>query len=491
MAAASAPKPLLWQLGFLAVMGLLFICILKGKYDSPYGVPLDDDYSTEHTCSLSSSIAEDLKLTDPVSYGRLRIDVEESAWYHRLGNDSEIKDLGISLPSLRRLSKEDGFFVAAEDETCVNQTTIKIRKPSPSDVDASNIVFGVATNLDRLEESLLAFSHWAGGTGTKILSLVAINNDADADADADTDADIDQETADRIDKILRDAEDLGIDLEIARQNLSSESTDGDRYFALTKQLYEHRPENSPPWAAFIDDDTFFPSMYALLQRLDQYDVSQPQYIGGLTEDLHQMQFFGYMAYGGGGVFLSWPLLAQVYENFEECNGTAIEGGDKRLADCIYAHTTTKLSWESDLHQTDLHGDASGFYEAGRAQPLSVHHWKSWNEVDVVGLSAVASVCGVECLLQRYQFEDGWFLVNGFSIFKYSSDYETDDIVMEETWWDGGDYMHSLAPLKPKDEGKVSYRLESSVADAGRVRQFYVRRNDDGDGVIEVVWRRSP
>ena len=471
----AAPKPLVWQLTFLAIMIVLFLFVLRDNFDYAHGAQISEGYENEHICSLDSSVVEQLNLTAPVSYGRLRIDVTESKWYHRARNDSTSKELGVAMPTLRQLSAVDGALVAAEDETCANHTSIKMNALSKAPVDASNIVFGVATTLDRLEASLEAFSHWAGDTSTTIMSLV----------------DIDSGSAGQIAKVLRDASDLGIDLEISRQNLSEDSSEGDRYFALTKHVYESRQENPPQWAAFIDDDTFFPSMQALTQRLGQYDASKPQYIGGLTEDLRQMQNYGYMAYGGGGICVSMPLLAQIHEHFEACNATGIEGGDKRIADCIYAHTTAKMSWEPGLHQTDLHGDPSGFYEADRVQPLSIHHWKSWNEVDVVGLSTVSKICGAACLLQRYRFSDGWFLVNGFSIFKYSDDYAAEDIVMEETWWDGGDYGHSLAPLREKDYGKVSYRLGRSVVGGeGRVRQFYVRRGEEGDGVVEVVWQRS-
>lgn len=470
----AAPKPLVWQLLCLAVMVMLFYGILRPN-DNQDSLTYDTDAEgNEHACSLDSAAAERLKLTEPISYARLQIDVVEPKWYHRKGNETEGRELNIALPTPRRLIDVNGNLVATEDETCANRTTLTMPKQSKRPVDASKIVFGVATNLERLEASLEAFAYWAGKTGARILSLVEAGS-------GDTG---------QMAKVLRDAEDLEIKLEIARQNLSAESTDGDRYFALIKHLHDQRGDEPVEWAVLIDDDTFFPSMQKLLNRLDQYDAFQPQYLGGLTEDLHQMQNWGYMAYGGGGVFLSMPLLEQLYDNFEECNSTGIEGGDKRVADCIYAHTMTKLSWEPGLHQTDIHGDASGFYEAARAQPLSIHHWKSWNEVDVVSLSAVASVCGAQCLLQRYRFEDGWTLVNGFSIFKYSDEYEAEEFDMEQTWWDGGDYGHSLAPLRPKDDGKVSYRLEASVVNEGEVRQYYVRRRDSGDGVIEVIWRQK-
>lgn len=143
-------------------------------------------------------------------------------------------------------------------------------------------------------------------------------------------------------------------------------------------------------------------------------------------------------------------------------------------------------------KVDLHGDVSGFYEAGRPLPLSIHHWKSWNHVDIVALAAVAKVCGDECLLSRYHFRDGWYLANGFSIFRYSDWDEPDghsEDAMEETWDLGGDLEDRLGPLRPKDPEKESYRLVRSITDMGRVRQFYVNRTNSSSGVVEVEWQR--
>lgn len=105
---------------------------------------------------------------------------------------------------------------------------------------------------------------------------------------------------------------------------------------------------------------------------------------------------------------------------------------------------------------------------------------------------MAKVCGDECLLSRYQSRDGWYLANGFSIFRFS-DWDGQDghrkDAMEETWDLGGDYLDRLGPLRPKDLEKESYRLVRSINDRGRVRQFYVKKATIGSSVIEVEWQR--
>ncbi|RHZ46140.1 glycosyltransferase family 31 protein [Aspergillus thermomutatus] len=347
---------------------------------------------------------------------------------------------------------------------------VTIQAPLPvAPPNASHLLFGVATTLERLEDSLDAFAHWAGRTDARVYALV------------------ESEILSEIKRVQQRANELDIRLTI----IQSDDERLDRYFSLLRVLLKHRDASSQ-WAVLIDDDTFFPSMRNLVNRLATYDATKPQYIGALTEDLAQMFSWSYMAYGGAGIFLSMPLLEQLDRVFDDCNDIKTTG-DRRVAMCIYAHTSTKLTWDRDLYQLDLRGDASGFYESGRPLPLSVHHWKSWFQADMVGLGQVAAICGDSCLLHRWRLTDNWFLVNGFSMIKYTSLEDVD--LMEKTWEDskyrGGDgFAFSLGPFRRKDEEKVSFRLQSATQQAGSVRQIYI--HDLGPKkppeVLEVVWK---
>ena len=400
---------------------------------------------------------------------------------------------------------------------CPKPLNVQVPKPLHSTADASHLIFGVATSIDRLEEALEAFAHWAGGSGARILALV------------------EPATSEARRKVQQKARDLKINLSIRQ----SQADWNDRYFGLVKFLFEERKDAQ--WASLIDDDTFFLSRTALVSRLASFDSSRPHYLGGLSEDLGQIRRHGVMGFGGAGVFLSLPLLQQIYDHFDECQMSQGGGGDWRLARCIYQYTSAKLTWEHDLHQVDLRGDPSGMYEAGQWQPLSLHHWKSWNHVDMVKLSAVSTVSGDAALLMRWRFADGWHLINGYSLVKYSDDYDItvshsdgdSTSTMEKTWDDvleaqAGEqeshdaFLHSLGPLQPKDPGKISYHLENVIfADDGddsvaqtrksktsktsktgtgdetkpkrQIRQIYVRRDGPGkpvQGVVEVVWRTT-
>jgi hypothetical protein len=423
--------------------------------------------STNAECVVDIDLlrATDLNLTFEAEYTRLEIVVTQSNEV-----DSFSGDLGVSLPDFELIDLDNPV------HKC-RSTSVTIRVPTlPVKADASHILFGVATTLERLDDSLGGFASWASGTNTTILAVIEPHGD--------------------LKKIEAKAFHLGIRLIIVQSNADFLH----RYFALVQLLFEHRDAHTQ-WIGFIDDDTFFPSMIGLVSHLSFYDAEKPQYVGSLSEDFAQMYIWGFMAYGGAGIFMSVPLLRMLNENNVYENCAAMEDtGDRKIARCIYRHTNIKLSWEPNLHQLDLGGDMSGFYESGRPLPLSLHHWKSWYPVNMTALSVVASVCGDGCLLHRWRLAGDWFLVNGFSLIKYSAPLMEDDIkllTMEKTWG-GSNYMraeegfwHSLEPLRPRDGEKISFRLRSAIREESFVRQFYVRQQSRGrDQVVEVIWRTA-
>lgn len=366
-------------------------------------------------------------------------------------------------------NKTDQGGIQPSRDRCLNPVPIRVQVPVPSKrADASHIDFGVATTVTRLNDSLDAFSHWAGYSNTRIFALVEPDKrKAEVQAKADT---------------------LGINLFMTESNEEYNR----RYFSLVEHLVKNARDKTR-WSCIIDDDTFFPSMPALVQALGRYDDTKPVYLGGLSESIPQIAVFGVMAYGGAGVFLSRPLLDQLSTVYESCRSMDVTG-DRKISYCIYQHTGTKLTVDHRLRQLDIQGDASGFFEAGRDLPLSVHHWKSWFDADMTKLSAVSEICGDSCLLGQWQFSDKWILTNGFSVVRYSTDVDPDDKTMERTWEDHNgasleSFLHELGPLRPKDGKKFSYRLEDAVVEDGQVRQWYVHRDaSKGDQVLELLWR---
>ncbi|KAF7593053.1 hypothetical protein BBP40_012070 [Aspergillus hancockii] len=414
------------------------------------------------TCLVDLDLLRTYASNSSAEYARLEIAVARTS---NFTNFSSSLDIPAPAYQIVRLDTESHIEPLPE-EKC--SKSVIIHAPvAASPPDASHMIFGVATTTKRLYDSLDAFAHWAGGTNAHIVAVVDDENSATQSE--------------------KRAKELDIRLTIIQN--SEEWLD--RYFTLVRILNE-RKDDSTKWIVLIDDDTFFPSMRNLVDRMAAYDPTEPQYIGALTEDLSQMYYGGHMAYGGAGIFLSVPLVQQLNVVFNECYDYK-HSGDRMIAQCIYHHTTTKLKWERGLYQLDLRGDASGFYESGRPLPLSLHHWKSWFHADMVSLGKVAAICGEPCLLRRWHLSDDWYLINGFSVVKYSMPFP-DSTAMEQTWDDskykGQDpFEYSLGPLRRKDEGKVSFRLKEAIQEADRVRQIYVHKPapEKTAQVIEVVW----
>ena len=380
--------------------------------------------------------------------------------------DQPLLDVKYKKPATNELEEaQDG---------CSVPIPITVEVPIPPKLaDASHIDFGVATTVSRLNDSLDQFAHWAGYTRTRIFALLEPDD-----------------TVDGIQNVQAKADALGINLHVT----VSEHDYLHRYFALIPLLEENMREETQ-WGCIIDDDTFFPSMSALVEAMNQYDHTKSMYIGGISEGIPQIAVFGMIAFGGAGVFLSRPLLTEISAVYDECERMTYTG-DRRLANCIYQYPTTRLTVDHRLHQLDLMNDASGFFESGRDLPLSVHHWKSWFYADMPKLSVISDLCGDTCLLRQWHFNDLWVLTNGYSIVQYAFTPEPGDITMEMTWdpHNGANeesYLHELGPLRRKDDEKVSYLLEDAMlAPNGRVIQWYIKRDSkQGDEIIELSWRK--
>jgi len=265
------------------------------------------------------------------------------------------------------------------------------------------------------------------------------------------------------------------------------------YFTQVQNLYEAR-NTKTQWICLIDDDTFFPSLGDLVAHLHNHDPSTPKIIAPMSDDFAQIQKHGLMPFGGGGIFISLPLAAKLSapEVFNECLKSGKIEGDQILNECINKHTSIRPIFDVNLHQLDLHGDVSGFFESGR-KSLSLHHWRSWFEVDMPSVALVSEICGDACLLQRWLFGDDMVLSNGFSVVRYVGGVRFDLEEMEKTWDEDAErFLHSLGPLRQKlsDDEKIAYKMERVVRLVdGSIRQTYVHRAPEGgmDEVLELFW----
>ncbi|GAO19334.1 uncharacterized protein UV8b_05234 [Ustilaginoidea virens] len=368
-----------------------------------------------------------------------------------------------------------------QDAPC-DAITLQVPPPFPAGGYAE-FLFGVASSSERLSASVPQFRHWLGGTKARLLAVV-------------TDTDFSPR---RMSRLAAQFERSGIRFIGARPDDPSVGVN-ELHFVAVRHLLRHAAADTR-WGVIIDDDTFFPSLHPVARELAKLDASTPAYVGALSENKDAVDFHGYMAYGGGGIFLSVPLLKLLEPNVEAClNESRIREGDGMLKYCVDDKTAANFTQVQGLHQLDFSGDLAGFYESGK-WPLSLHHWKSWHKAPVDKIAQVSHFCG-PCLFQRWRFGPDTVLANGYSIAVYSkgtADLQLDR--MEATFLDSGagqDWEWSLGPMReklPKSE-KKSYLLIDAEVVGRHLRQVYVYRPEPSsppsedapkDEVVELWW----
>lgn len=384
----------------------------------------------------------------------------------------------------------------------------------PKSVDASDLLFGISTTYARLSDPIISpiheWAHWlTDGNGNSnggglILRLVDAS-DEQINATSDT------------------LHSLGIDAQVFHSNSSIEMAQ--RYLSLLPALYQDTFKKERKWLVMCDDDTFFPSMHALLDRLAKFNHKSDLYIGTFSEDVNNIQRHGSQAFGGAGVFFTLHMASVVNEFYDDCstpekvqesNTGWGPQGDILLRKCIYENTEVRLTLLPALHQLDIMGDPAGFYESGQS-PLSLHHFKGgiWHKAKPYQGSKVIPVCGEACFLQRFLFADDFIITNGYSVAYYPKGIQFDLNQMERTFvsapddygWNLDFMMGPGRQSLAKTGRKVAWDLEETIVNGdGSVRQVYVRHADDPrwtetpnteqpdgqpmfeiDGIMELIW----
>ncbi|KAI1322103.1 glycosyltransferase family 31 protein [Xylariaceae sp. FL0255] len=395
------------------------------------------------------------------------------------------------------------------NEKCVEPLNVYVpESPFPATGNLSDFMFGVSTTFKRFSgEKTSPINEWTywltdgkGHSNGGKLILFLLDATEDQISHART--------------ILQQA---GIDVDVYHSDSSLEMAV--RYLTLLPTLYNHPERQNKKWLVSCDDDTFFPSVHALVEKMNEFDPSEQLYIGVLSEDVNNVDRHGSQAFGGAGVFVSVPLAAQVARDYESCktdekiresNSGWGPQGDILLRKCIYENTDVRLSILKGLYQLDLYGDPSGFYESG-IKPISLHHFKGggWHSALPSEYTKIAHICGEDCTLQRFQTADDFIISTGFSVVHYPQGIDFNLRQMERTFaaapQDKGfnlDYVFD--PQRPsllKTGRKISWDLQEahSMPD-NTVRQVYVRKANDWrwvdrderplshvDGIIELVW----
>lgn len=218
-------------------------------------------------------------------------------------------------------------------------------------------------------------------------------------------------------------------------------------------------------------------------------------IAAMSENIGQIHAFGLLPFGGGGIFVSVPLAARLTEDktWEKCMSSGRSQGDQLVNESLNEFSTVRPTFDLELHQMDIHGDPSGYFESGR-RLLTVHHWKSWFDVNVPMAANVTKACGDECIFQRWQFADDIVLNNGYSINEFPKGIEGNvNLEKVEKTWDGElfRFVHKIGPLReevPKGDKKSLMLVDASVVEGFGVRQIYAERSKvENDVRIGVDW----
>jgi len=460
-------------------------------------------------CTLNATHLQSLQwryqLQDNIQYGRryIRFHRENIARPSMTKVDNDLFPLGFETININK---------PPTASACPKPLDVIVpRSPYPSTVDASDLLFGISTTFERLSDPktgpIIEWSHWLTNGNGKSNGAGLILHLVDA-------------TNAEIEATRQMMKEMGMDVKVFPSDSSVEMAK--RYLSLLPALYKESQHKKRKFLVMCDDDTFFPSMHRLVERLSTYDHTTDLYIGTFSEDVNNTQRHGSQAFGGAGVFFSVPLAKKVSSYFSSCSTTKkIEEsntgwgpqGDILLRKCIYENTDVRLTLLRDLHQLDIVDDPAGFYESGVA-PLSLHHFKGgiWHEAHPYEGAQISHACGEDCFLQRFQTKDNYIISNGFSVAHYPKGIDFNVHQMERTFGaapdDYGwnlDFMLGPGRKSLLQTGrKASWELkESRVEEDGSVRQTYIRKFDDWrwtykmagqawkmfdkDGVLELIW----
>uniref|UniRef100_A0A7N0T7F0 Uncharacterized protein n=1 Tax=Kalanchoe fedtschenkoi TaxID=63787 RepID=A0A7N0T7F0_KALFE len=129
------------------------------------------------------------------------------------------------------------------------------------------------------------------------------------------------------------------------------------------------------WFVLGDDDTIF-NADNLVAVLSKYNAEEMVYIGSPSESHSANSYFSHsMAFGGGGIALSYPLAEALSVIHDDCieRYPKLYGSDDRLHACI-TELGVPLTKENGFHQWDIRGSAHGLLSSHPIAPfVSVHH----------------------------------------------------------------------------------------------------------------------
>ncbi|BGP56139.1 hypothetical protein JCM8202v2_003750 [Rhodotorula sphaerocarpa] len=375
----------------------------------------------------------------------------------------------------------------------------------------SKVMFGMSTPPDRVLWNLPVWSQWlpkfsnapldtSDPAATSELPLVLVLMPEPNPTEAA-----------RSREAVEEASTLGMYVEMRPREADRFET---RYFALAEEMWieaERREQKEgvrTEWFIFADDDTFYPDFASLTRLLTKYDPDEEWLIGTLSEAQKQVAQWGHIAYGGAGIILSRRVVEKmnasgVWEGCLRKYGASF-GGDAMIthcaADAMDRDVKEALTLEPTLHQLDIRGDGTGFFQSGFLF-TSIHHWGSWftlfppwhesgqgdlrGGVKLVGKAAKA--VGGDNWGRRYVFEAGRVVVAlGYSVTIEAKPVTEDDLAKSEhTWWDFETFHPTRAAQEEFKDKRTYYLTAVRQLDSTGVYRLE-HKNREGERV-DVLW----
>ncbi|GAA6058934.1 hypothetical protein JCM10212_002886 [Sporobolomyces blumeae] len=384
------------------------------------------------------------------------------------------------------------------------------RPQVPATWKHNKIMFGMSTTPDRVLWNLPVWSHWLPAHASALdptrkehvanLPLLLVLTPPPNPT---------EELRTR--EAVEEAQSLGMYVEMRAREADRFET---RYFALVEELYkealrrEAEGGDKTEWFVFADDDTFFPDFDSLVRLLSSFDSNDDKLIGTLSESTKQVAQWGHIAYGGGGIYISRKTVEKMNQDgaWSQCLakfGSAF-GGDAMVSHCaalvMGKDIHDALTVEDTLHQLDIRGDGTGFFQSGFLI-TSLHHWGSWftlfppwhesgtgdlrKGISLVGKAAKA--IGGDNWGRRYVFEEGKLLVSlGYSVTVEKEPLTQDQLdKSEHTWWE----FETFHPIRSGQEealDKRTYYITGvrTLSPDGIVRLEH--KNREGERV-DIIW----
>ncbi|KAL5709489.1 hypothetical protein ACHQM5_020173 [Ranunculus cassubicifolius] len=259
------------------------------------------------------------------------------------------------------------------------------------------------------------------------------------------------------------------------------------------------------WFVLGDDDTVF-FKENLVDVLSRYDHNQMYYIGGNSESVEQDVIHSYgLAYGGGGIALSFPLVEQLVKILDKCieRYPELYGSDERIRACV-AEIGVPVTRETGFHQVDIRGDPYGLLAAHPVAPLvSLHHldavkpmFPTGNQIDSLRSLMTAYSLDPSRTLQQsfcYNKNNKWSVSVswGYTVQIYPSILTAKELqtplqtfMSWRTWQNDGPYTFNTRYMSPEAcKQPVLFFLDRAVeVGPGETRTYYKRYLHE-DGIV--------